>query len=121
MKPEWPVGAPAAEDGAQPLLPLAFDEHVAVLLASPALAAFARKRATQMLTHGHTAEADLERTLDRLATEAKARMHAFLDFVGPHRMNLPRGRREQCLRYIEVAGALLMALWDRCQVEVPEE
>ena len=37
------------------------------------------------------------------------------------RMNLPPLSRERCIRYVEIAGGIILALWDRCQVEVPEE
>jgi hypothetical protein len=120
MKQEWPIGR-ALEEAGEPLLPLALEEHVAAILASPAIAAFARKRAVQTVTHGHSLEADLERDIARLAHEAKARLNAFTEIVPRGRMNLPPANRERCLRYVEIAGALVIALWERCQVEVPEE
>ena len=36
------------------------------------------------------------------------------------RMNLPPLNAERCVRYVEISAALLLALWDRCQVEVPD-
>lgn len=78
MSHEWPIGpaqlTPAPD---QPLLPLDFNEHVELIRSSAAIAAFARKRAVQILQHGHTPEADLEKSLAFLAREAKARLHAF--------------------------------------------
>lgn len=119
MSHEWPLPKVALEE-AEPLLPLALDEHIAVIRSSPAIDAIARKRAVQILAHGHTPEADLDKPPAELAREAKARLHAFLDYMPVKQMNLPAARREQLLRYIEVSGALLVALWERCQVEVPE-
>lgn len=104
----------------QPLLPLALDEHVELIRAGRAVDAICRKRAVQMLTHGHTAEKDLERTIAALANEAKYRLTGLTEIVGRDAMNLPPERRDQCLRYIEIAGGILLALWERCQVEVAE-
>lgn len=118
MKPEWPITRPEA---AQQPLPLALDEHVALVMASPALRAFAAKRAVQIVTHGHTPEADLERSIAELAHHAKHRLNAFTEIMPMGRMNLPPANRERCIRYVEIAGALLIALWERCQAEVPEE
>jgi hypothetical protein len=108
---------------AQPLLPLPLPELVALIKASPALNAFATKRAVQIGVHGHTPEADLDRPIGALACEAKTRLDALTEIVGGRngRMNLPRERREQCLRYIEIAGGILISLWDRVQLEVPDE
>jgi hypothetical protein len=120
MKPEWPIGADEA-DQAQPFLPIALDEHVAVIRSGAAIDAFARKRAVQIVTHGHTPESDLAKSPAELVIEAKARMHAFLEIMPRGRMNLPPATRERCLRYIEISAACLIAAWERCQVEVPEE
>jgi hypothetical protein len=136
---EWPLGKRAAEGAdrapsapfapaapvcadAAPLLPLALEEHVALINRAAAIDAFARKRAVQIVTHGHTPEADLEKPIGYLACEAKCRLDAFTEIVGGRygRMNLPADHRERCLRYVEIAGGILVALWDRCQVEVPE-
>jgi hypothetical protein len=117
-----PVGlGGAGHQDAQPLLPLAFTEHVELIKAGRAVDAFARRRAGQMISHGHTPEADLARSPAYLAKEAKDRLHAFLDYMGPRRMNLPPERREQLLRYIDTCGAMLIALRDRLAVEVPED
>jgi hypothetical protein len=105
----------------QPLLPLPLPELIASIKASDAITAFATKRAVQISVHGHTPESELERPILEIAREAQARLHALGNYVLPGRMNLPAERREQCLRYIEVAGGILLALWDRVQVEVPEE
>jgi hypothetical protein len=118
MKQEWPLGW--AEGAAQPLLPLPPEELVASIKAGAALDAFARKRAMQILTHGHTPERDLERSIAELAHEAKARLNAFTEIMPMGRMNLPPLSRERCIRYVEIAGGILIALYDRCQVEVPE-
>jgi hypothetical protein len=140
MKHEWPIesraaagagpgasapfapAAIAADDGA-PLLPLALEEHVALIRSSAAIDAFARKRAVQIVTHGHTPEADLEKPIGLLACEAKSRLDAFTEIAGGRygRMNLPAEHRERCLRYVEIAAGILVALWDRCQVEVDEQ
>lgn len=126
MKPEWPIVAaeradPPAADDRQPLLPLALSEHVELIKGGAALDAFARKRASQIVTHGHTPEADLQRPIAALANEAKYRLTAITEVLGRNRMNLPPERREQCMRYIEIAGGILISLWDRCQVEVDEQ
>lgn len=122
MNQQWPLGE-AGEAADQPLLPLAFHEQVELIRAGAALDAFARKRAVQIVTHGHTPENDRERAIGALACEAKARLNALTEVVGGYegRMNLPPERREQCLRYIEIAAGIMIALWDRCQVEVPEQ
>lgn len=119
MSQEWPLPR-AVPDEAAPLLPLALDEHVALVKASPAIEAIARKRAVQIATHGHTLESDCEQPIGQLADQAKHRLTALTEIVGRSRMNLPADRREQCLRYVEIAGALVLALWERCQVELPE-
>lgn len=119
MKPEWPLLG--QEAGAQPLLPLPFHEHVAVVKSSPAIEAFARRRAGQMINSGHTPETDLEKPPGKLAREALWRLTAFLEITGPQRMNMPPMRRADCLKYVEGAGAMLIALWERLQVEVPDE
>jgi hypothetical protein len=110
--------ARAAAD--QPLLPIALEEHVALIKSGAALDAFARKRAVQIVTHGHTSEKDLERSIAMLAHAAKTRLNAFTEIVPVGRMNLPPANRERCIRYVEIAGGLLIALWERCQVELPE-
>lgn len=124
MKYEWPLGKAgeaADADNPQPLLPLALDEHIAAIMATPAIAAFARKRAVQIVEHGHTAEQDLERDLVHLVNEAKNRLHAFIDIVPRGRMNLTPVQRDRALRYLEIGGALLIAAWLRCQVEVDRD
>jgi hypothetical protein len=121
---EWPLpGAALAGDAQSALSPAPLLERaalVAAIKAGPAVEAFATKRAVQILTHGHTPERDLEESIALLAYEAKARLNAFTEIMPLGRMNLPPLRREQCLRYVEIAGGILIALWDRCQVEVPE-
>lgn len=124
---EWPRPeprrAPVGVDGRateSPMLPLALEEHVALIKAGAAIDAFARKRAVQIVTHGHTPERDLERSIALLAHEAKYRLNAFTEIVPIGRMNLPPANRERCIRYIEIAAGILIALWERCQVEVPE-
>lgn len=114
---QWP---PTAAD-AQPLLPLPFNEHVAAILASPAVAAFARRRAGQLINTGHSPESDLAKPPGHLARHVKGSLGTFLDIIGPQRMNMPPQRRTDCLRAIEAAGAMLIALWERVQVEVPDE
>jgi hypothetical protein len=120
MSHDWPIPR-AAPDGAQPLLPLALDEHVELIMGSAAIRAFAAKRAVQIVTHGHTPDKDLERSIAMLAHEAKHRLDAFTEIVPIGRMNLPPAQRERCIRYVEIAGGILIALWDRCQVEVPDD
>lgn len=119
MKQEWPLGK-ALEAGAEPLLPLPFPEVVAAVKSSGAIDAFARRRAGQIIHSGHTAESDLTKGIGQLASEAQWRLSALHEVVGRFRMNLPPARRADCLKYIEGAGAVLIALWDRCQVEVPD-
>lgn len=120
------LGARLAPEGAASAsLPLStedalFEALVAEIKASPAVDAFCRKRASQMLHHGHTPEADLDRPPIEIAREAAARLHAFGNYALPNRMNLPAARVEQCQRYIEVCGGILLSLWDRIQTEVPE-
>lgn len=120
MNDQWPPPKPAAVPADQPLLPLAFSEHVELIKAGRAVDAFARRRAGQMVSHGHTPEADLARSPGYLAKEAKDRLHAFLDYMGPSRMNLPPERRAQLIRYIDTCGAMLIALRDRVETEVPD-
>lgn len=124
MSYEWPLGSHGQQmdASAEPLLPLPLEEHVAALKAGAAVDAFARKRAVQIITHGHTPEADLRRPIGALAIEAKARLSALTEIVGGYqgRMNLPPERREQCLRYIEIAGGILLALWERASAEAEE-
>lgn len=121
MKQEWPLRAASDAGAAQPLLPLPLPELVASIRASAAVDAFATKRAVQISVHGYTPESELERPIADIAREAMARLHAFNNYVMPGRMNLPPERREQCIRYIEVAGGILLALWDRCHAEVSDE
>lgn len=121
MKQEWPIGSALSPAADQPLLPLALEDHVALVKASPAFDAIARKRAVQIVTHGHTSELDLQRGIADLVHEAKARLHAFCDIMPRGRMNLPPESRERCIRYIEISAAVLIAAWERCQVEVPDE
>lgn len=135
-QPVWGTGEPRRGEAAaaamagldgpagstQPPLPLALEEHVALIRAGAAVEAFARKRAVQILTHGHTPDKDLERPIGALAVAAKLRLDALTEIVGGFngRMTLPAERREQCLRYVEIAGGILIALWDRCQAEVSQ-
>lgn len=102
-------------------LPLDFGETFDSIMASRALRAFARRRAGQIIFRGHTPEADLTKGIGQMAAEAQYRLAALHDIVGRYRMNLPPERRKDCLKYIESAGGVLIALWERCQVEVPEE
>lgn len=126
MSYEWPLlgtgggGAPAP--ASPPLLTdqVEFEQLVAAIKDSAAVDAFARKRATQILTHGHTPQADLQRSIAEIAHEAKARLNAFTEIMPLGRMNLPPLSRERCLRYVEIAGGITIALWDRCQVEVDD-
>jgi hypothetical protein len=122
MNQEWPVGPPAAADDAEPLLPLVLEDHVALIKASAAVDAIARKRAVQIVSHGHTLEADLARPPGLLACEAKARLNAFTEIAGGRdgRMTLTPQQRERCLRYVEIVGGIVISLWERCQAEVPE-
>jgi hypothetical protein len=121
LSAEWPLPKPAAADAAEPLLPLVFSEHVELIRSGRAVDAFARRRAGQMVSHGHTAESDLDKPPAYLAKQAKDRLHAFLDFMDPQRMNLPPERRAQLLRYVDTAGAMLIALRERIETEVPDE
>jgi hypothetical protein len=102
-------------------LPLDFGEQYDKVMASRALRAFARRRVGQMIYRGHTTERDLEKGIGQIAAEAQYRLAALHDIVGRYRMNLPPERRKDCMKYIESAGAVLISLWERCQVEVPEE
>lgn len=108
-----------------PLLPLGLEEHVERIKAGPAIDAFVRKRAVQILTHGHTPETDLAKPIGLIACAAKQRLDALTEIVGgPYgRMNLPPDPelRARCIRYIDIAGGILIALRERIQVEVPEE
>lgn len=115
------VGVDGPATDTQPLLPLAFHEHVELIKSGAAIEAFVRTRAVQIVTHGHTPESDLEKSISAICDQARWRLQAFADFAGAYRMNLPRERRAQCIRYVESAGGILISLWDRCQVEVPEE
>jgi hypothetical protein len=117
MSGDWLPAQPAA-DAEQPLLPLAFHEHVELIRSSRAVGAFARRRAGQIVNKGHTLESDLSKAPGAIAREALWRLTAFLEIVGPQRMDLPPGRREQCMKYVEGAGASLIALWDRLQQPV---
>jgi hypothetical protein len=116
-----PLGrAPVAGD-AEPLLPLAFTEHVELIRSSNAVSAFCRSRAAQILTHGHTPEANLEKSIAEICDQARWRLQGFWEFAMPYRMNLPPERRSACIRQLESAGGILISLWDRVHVEVPEE
>lgn len=86
-----------------------------------AVEAFARRRAGQILNSGHTPESDLEKGIGQIAAQAQYRLAALHEIVGRYRMNLPPMSRTDCLKHIEGAGAVLIALWERCQVEVDEE
>jgi hypothetical protein len=122
QRPAAQVGVDgAAHQNPQPLLPLGFHEQVEIVMASPAIRAFARHRVGQIVHRGHTAESDLGKGIGQLAAEAQYRLAGLHDIVGRYRMNLPPGRRGDCMKYIEGAGAVLIALWERVQVEVPEE
>lgn len=107
-------------EGAQPLLPLPFREQIALVKASPAIEAFARKRVGHM-SIGHTPESDLTKPPAHFARQARGSLSALIDAIGPYRMNLPPAARTDCMKRIEGAAAMLIALWERVQVEVPEE
>jgi hypothetical protein len=115
-----PIGDDAASELA-PMLPLAFHEHVELIKASRAVDAITRRRAGQMLTGRHTPESDLDKSIGHIVNQVRYRLGALAEIVGQQRMNLPPGRRGDCLKYIESAGATLIALWERVQVEVPED
>lgn len=121
---EWPLlgleaeGVGDAEHAAVNVL--RFYDVVDQVRRSDAVEAVARRRAGQILHSGHTPESDLAVAPGKLAREALWRCQAFLEVVGPYRMNLPPQRRRDCLKYIEGAAASLVALWDRVQVEVDE-
>jgi hypothetical protein len=121
MSYEWPLGW-AREAALTPASsPLHFLDQVAVIRGSDAIEAFARRRAGQIQTCGHTPQTDLEKSIGHIAAQAQYRLSALHEIVGRDLMNLPRDKRAQCLGYIESAGATLIALWERCQSEVPDE
>ena len=126
MKPyfEWPLLGPAEGAGGDEHAAagvLRFYDHVALIRASDAVEAFARRRAGQIVHKGHTLESDLGKAPGVIARQAKGSLSTFLDIIGPYRMNMPPQRRTECLRAIESAGANLIALWERLQIEVDEE
>jgi hypothetical protein len=119
---EWPLGdGTGQEAAAADPSPPNFYEEMARVMASPAIAAFARKRTAHMLVCGHTRESDLTKPPGYIARQARGTLTSFTDIVGPNRMNMPPGRRADCLKLVEAAGAKLIALWERLQVEVDEE
>jgi hypothetical protein len=132
VKPEGPLGwgreaaaqpfAPPMSpvDDVAPLLPLTLPEHVELVLASNALRAFAAARAAQILDHGHSADQDLLNDVSYLVRQAKGRLVAYLDYVPPGMMNAPPGRIDQLLKYIDKAGALLLAARERL-LATPEQ
>lgn len=123
MNHEWPLlGAveAAASDAPDVAASLRFFELVAQVRDSEAVEAFARRRAGQIKA-GHTPESDLVKDPHHIALRAKHSISAFLEVVAPGRMNLPPLSRRDCLARIEAAGAVLIALWERVQVEVDDE
>lgn len=120
MSYEWPLLGQEAE-GQAAHRSSAFYDHMAQVKASPAIDAFARRRAGQIINRGHTLESDLKKAPGIIARQAKGSLSAFLDIIGPYRMNMPPARRSECLNAIESAAANLIALWERLQHEVPEE
>lgn len=109
----WSDRQPAADQSAQPFLPLALHEHVELILGSAAVRAFAEARAVQMLKHGHTPAQDLDRGIDFLVREARERLTCYLDYAGFGRMTPAPERHDQLLRYLDKAGGLLIAARDR--------
>jgi hypothetical protein len=122
MSYEWPLGCGNGQEAAaaDPSPPLRFYDEVARIKAGGAIEAFARKRAGHIINAGHTAENDLTKPPGYIARQAKGSLSAFIDIVGPCRMNMPPMRRSDCLKLVEAAGAKLIALWDRLQIEVDE-
>jgi hypothetical protein len=119
MNIEWPLLGTREAAPAEIAAPPSFYEAIARIKASPALEAFARKRAGHIRV-GHTAESDLTKPPGYIARQAKGSLSSFLDIIGAQRMNMPPARRTDCLKLVEAAGAELIALWERLQVEVPE-
>lgn len=118
---EWPI-IPPTHGGGQTMLLLALHEHVEMILAGEAVRAFAEVRASQMLEHGHRPEDDLKLTIDYLPRAALSRLNAFVERTGRDRhMTPPPEQREILLRYIDKAGALLLAARDRLLAEPPPE
>lgn len=114
MSHEWPVPIqPSAAADAEPLLPLTLAEHVELAATSPALRAFAEKRAEQMVRFGHGYEKDLQGGLGDLVRLAHYKLSCFLDYAPAGVMTPPPERFDQLLRYIDVAGALLIAARER--------
>lgn len=122
MKQEWPITTDAAAPAEQTMLPLALHEHgcpelrrrVEMILAGDAVRAFAEVRASQMLDHGHRPEDDLTHTIDYLPRQALSRLNAFVERTGrDHYLVPPAEQAEILLRYIDKAGALLIAARER--------
>lgn len=118
MSYEWPLSDAAAVDAPDDAAaPLRFFELIAQVRECEAVEAFARRRAGQIRA-GHTLESDLAKAPAHIALRAKHSLSAFIEVVGPQRMNLPPLTRAECLARVEAAGAVLIALWERLQVEV---
>lgn len=119
MSAEWPIKAAEPQ---QEALPLAMADHVAIILASPSVRAFAEKRAQQLLEHGHRPEDDALLTIDRLVEFAAEACVAVLERTGRFRlMDAPPEIRDLLLRRIDSAGALLLAARDRILMPPNEE
>lgn len=122
MSQEWPISKPEPAAPEEMLLPLALHEHVELILASPEVRLFAERRAEQLLEHGHSAADDATHTIDYLVRQAQSRLSAFVERSGCGRhMNAPAAQREILERYLEKAGALLLAARARLGMQIPEQ
>lgn len=88
-------------------------QDLAAICGSPAIGAFLARRLEQRVRFNHTPEGDMAHGLDHLPRAALARIQYALDYLGREEMTMRPERRDQVLRYLEVAGALLMAAHDR--------
>lgn len=99
-------------DADQAAFAMITDRDLAPICRSAALGGFIARRIEQLIKWGHSPETDRDHSVDFLVRQAVARLTDVLDILGKGRSDCPPERRDQLLRKIEVAGALLMAEHD---------
>lgn len=100
-------------------------ETIAAIYASDSVGAFLSVRVEQAMKFGHTPAADREQSPFHLPRQAQKRLAAVLEDVGrdqggPARSADHLRRRQQALRRVRIAGALLMAAHDNLEALIAQ-